>query len=317
MEEAAGETACATGETKESEMKNGIMTGLVALAFAGGLMAGQQPSAAPQGQAAGASAKKARAVKTPEEGKAVREVLQALTPEARIRAADEFIVQFPQSELRAAVLAAAAESYRQMNDYEKTVVYGEQALQADPDDATNVQTSVLLAKAIAQHAREFDLDREEKLAKIEKYANGALELVKTMAKPSPTLLDEQWNAVKSDWAGDAHEALGMDQLVRKDYDRAVAEFKTAVETAKDPDPTTSARLAGAYDKAGKYDEAIAVCDKLLAMPDLHPRIREVVRGERARATRAKGVGKPPAPETAAPPAPAPAPAAPPAPAPKP
>jgi tetratricopeptide (TPR) repeat protein len=296
-------------------MRNGFMTGLVALAFAGGLMAGQQPAAAPQGQAAGAPAKKARAVKTPEEGKAVRAVFQALTPDARIQAAEDFIVKFPRSELKAVVLATAAESYQQKNDYEKTLVYGEQALQADPEDAANVQTSLLLAKAIAQHTREFDLDREENLAKVEKYANGALELLKTMAKPNVPVTDEQWTSIKSDWAGDAHDALGIDQLLRKNYDRAVAEFKAAVETAKDPDPTTEARLAAAYNKAGEYDEAIAVCDKLLALPGLHPTIHQVAQAERARAMRAKGGGKPPAPAPAAPPAPAAVPA--PAPAPKP
>lgn len=279
-------------------MRNRIMTGLVALAFAGGLMAGQQPAA-----------EKARVAKTPEEGKAVQAVLQALTPDDRISAADAFVVKFPQSTLRAAVLAAAAQSYQQKNDYEKMVVYGEQALQADPDDATKVQTSVLLAKVLAQHTREFDLDRDEKLAKVEKYANGALELLKTMAKPNPAISDEQWNAIKSDWAGDAHDALGMDQLVRKDYERAAAEFKTAVETAKDLDPTTEARLAAAYGKAGQYDEAIAVCDKLLAMPDLHPTIRSVMQGERGRAMRAKNAAKAPAaPAAPAPVAPAPAPA---------
>jgi tetratricopeptide (TPR) repeat protein len=283
-------------------MKNRIMSGLVALAFAGGLMAGQQPPAAPQGQPA-APAHKSRKVKTQAEGKAVQAVLQALTPDARIKAADDFVVNFPKSELRPAVLAAAADSYQQKGDYANLVVYGEQALQADPDDATKVQVSVLLAKAIAQQAREFDLDLDEKLAKVEKYAHESLDVLKTMAKPNPLLSDDQWNAVKSDWAGDAHDALGMEYMVRKDYDRAVAEFKTAVATAKDTDPATQARLAAAYGKAGKYDEDIAVCDTLLAMPDLHSTIREVVQGERSRAEHAKSRAKPPV----AAPAPAPKP----------
>jgi tetratricopeptide (TPR) repeat protein len=315
----------ATENTKEPQMKHRITTALVALAFAAGLTAGQQPAAAPQGQAAAPAApeeqaKPVRSAKSPEESKAVQAVLQALTPDDRIKAADSFVETFPKSELRAAVLAAAAQSYQQKNDFEKVIVYGEQALNADPDDATKVQMDVLLAKVLAQRTREFDLDRDEKLAKAEKYANSALAVLKTIAKPNPALSDEQWDAVKTDWAADAHDALGMDQLARKNYEQAIAEFKIAVETAKDVDPATQTRLAAAYGKAGKYDEAIATCDKVLATPDLHPAIRRFVEAERARDLKAKNAAAGPA-TPAAPAAPA-APAKPaepvaPAPAPKP
>ena len=35
------------------------------------------------------------------------------------------------------------------------------------------------------------------------------------------------------------------------------------------------RLASAYQLAGKNDEALAICDKLLADPQLHPQIKAV------------------------------------------
>jgi hypothetical protein len=50
---------------------------------------------------------------------------------------------------------------------------------------------------------------------------------------------------------------------------------------------------------GKYDEAIAVLDKVMNDPDAHPQIRQVAQAERARAVQAKGAGA-----AAAPPAPA-------------
>ena len=85
-------------------------------------------------------------------------------------------------------------------------------------------------------------------------------------------------------------------------------------STKEPDPGTEVRLASAYNKAGKFDEAIALCDKLMAQPDLHPTIRQYAQAERARAFQAKGGAAPPAPGAAATPAPQPAPAAPAAPA---
>ena len=107
-------------------MKHRITTAVVALAFAAGLTAGQQP-ATPQGQAAApgapeAQAKPARSAKSPEEAKAVQAVLQGLTPDDRIKAADSFVETYPKSELRAAVLAAAAQNYQLKNDSEKVIV---------------------------------------------------------------------------------------------------------------------------------------------------------------------------------------------------
>jgi hypothetical protein len=83
---------------------------------------------------------------------------------------------------------------------------------------------------------------------------------------------------------------------------------------KQPDPSTEVRLASVYNKAGKYDDAIALCDKLMAQADLHPTIRQYAQAERARAVQAKGGPAPAAAPSStaapAPAAPAPAPAAP-------
>jgi len=236
-------------------------------------------------------------------------VFQAANSDARITATEDFVTKFPKSDFLALVLFAEAQSYQQKNDYEKMVVYAERALDANPDDATKVQTELMLARGIAQRTREFDLDREEKLARVEKYANSALDILKTLPKPNPSLSDEQWNDYKAQMASDAHDALGMDALVRKNNDEAIKEFKTSVGETKEPNPTTQVRLALAYNKAGKYDDAIGVCDTVLKTPNLPPQIQQVAQAERADAVKAKNGGQQPAaPAGAAQPAPAPAPA---------
>ena len=186
------------------------------------------------------------------------------------------------------VLSAEAQTYQQKNDYVNMVVYAERALDADPDDATKVQTQLILATGIAQHTREFDLDREEKLGRVEKYANSALDMLKTLAKPNASVSDEQWNGLKSQLVADAHDALGMDAMVRKNKDQAIKEFQTAVDATKVPSPTTEVKLAVAYNDAGKYDEALALCDAVLKAPDLYPSIQRVAQAERSRAIQGKG-----------------------------
>lgn len=293
-------------------MRTGMMIGALAAVIAGaGLAGAQQGAAGPPAQATAPGAQKVRGFKSQAEGQALQGMVQAATPEARIAAAEDFVTKFPDSDFKALALAAEAQSYQQKNDYERTVIYGERALDANPDPGTRLQTQLMLAKVIALRTREFDLDREEKLGRVEKYANGALEMLSTMAKPNPNLSDEQWNTVKADMIADAHDSLGVAALVRKNYSQAESEFKTSVAAGKTPDAATQVRLAATYNKESKYDDAIALCDKLMAEPNLHPAIRSIAQAERARAIQSKNGGQKPA---AAPadsaPAAQPAPAAP-------
>ena len=282
---------------------------LLAVLSAGILVGAQQTQQAKPAAPAG----KQRTVKSQGEHAGLMAVIQAPDADTRIKAAEEFVTKYADSDFRGLALLAEAQSYQQKNDYDKMVIYGERALEANPDDSTRTQTMLMLANAIALRTREFDLDREEKLARVEKYANGAMELLKTEAKPNPNLPDEQWAGIKSDLEAEGHEALAMAAMARKNYDAAIAEFKTANETAKDKEPATELRLGNAYNLAKKYDDAIATLDKLLAEPNLPPQIRQLAQAERVKAIQAKGgPAKPATPPPAAgasgspPPTPAPA-----------
>ena len=127
----------------------------------------------------------------------------------------------------------------------------------------------MLGELISAGTKENDLDKEEKLTKANKYLNDTIENVKTAAKPNPQVTDAQWEEGKKFVVAEAHNGLGMIAIVRKKLDVAVTEFKTAIET--DPQPAYLVRLAMADQNLGKNDEAIAIVDKLLADPQLHPR----------------------------------------------
>jgi tetratricopeptide (TPR) repeat protein len=120
-----------------------------------------------------------------------------------------------------------------------------------------------------------------------------MELVKTADKIRPDITDDQWAALKRDLTSQCHEILGTIGMTRKKYDVAIAEYKTAAEVASTPDPATLTRLGSALNSAGKYDEAIATLDKVIATPDAHPQVKQVAQAEKNRALKLKaGVAKP-------------------------
>ncbi|MGE5568382.1 MAG: tetratricopeptide repeat protein [Rhodospirillales bacterium] len=283
--------------------KHFIARAILALAAAGLIFPQQgQPAQTQAAPAGGSPVAKQPSVKSQAEGEALQAIFQTTDANSRIKAADEFVVKFADSEFKPFVLMVAAETYRQMNNYENTVIYGERVLEADPQ---NYMAMLLLASTIAQRTREHDLDREEKLGRVEKYVKTALDLIEKAPRPRPDVTDDQWNQAKADFKAQAHEAMGMAAIARKNYPAAITELKTAIEMSPTPDPATQVRLGAVYNLAGQYDNAIATLNQVMATPDLHPQIRQIAQAERARAMQAKGV-------TAAPQAPAaaPAPAAP-------
>jgi len=245
--------------------------------------------------------------KSNEELEALKAMFGAQTADARIAAAENVLTKFKDTDFKAVALYFEAASYREKGDYEHTVVFGERTLEADPK---HYQAMLMLAAVIAAHTKEFDLDREDKLAQVEKYCNTALELLKDAPKPNPNLTDDQWAGAKKDFAADGHAALGMGAMARKKYDVAESEFKIAIDTAQKPDPSNMVRLGKAYMDDGKYDDAIAQFDKVMAMQDINVQVRQVAQAQRVRAFQKKGPAKP---ADAAPPAATPAPTKPDAP----
>jgi len=228
-------------------------------------------------------------VKSQKEAEAVMAIFNAADPDSRIQAAQELITKFADSDFKVIAMQMIAASYQQKNDFENMVVWAERTLEADPK---SYHAMLMLAAGLAQRTREFDLDREEKLARAEKYAHDAIEILKTLPKPRPDVPDDQWEAAKKDFTAQAHEALGLAAMVRKKYDVAIAEFKLALERAANPDPATMVRLGAVYNMAGKHDEAIAVLDKVMAGTDVHPTIKQFAQAERVRAFQAKQAAKP-------------------------
>ncbi len=271
-----------------------------------GLMFGQQPAAPPP--AGGSPVAKQPRPKSQKEVDALQAMFAAKDPDGRIAAAKNLLTQFADTEFKTLAYTMIAMGYQQKNDQENMMAAYEEVLKVDPK---NFGAMIEIANVLAARTREFDLDKEEKLGRAEKLAIQAQQEIKTAPRPQPQVTDEQWNGAKKEFNGRALEALGMIALARKKYDVAITNMKAALETSSQPDPATMVRLANVYNLSNKPDDAIALLDKVLAMPELHPAIKQFAQAEKVKSGQLKarsaapGAAAPKAP--AAPPAPAAAP----------
>jgi tetratricopeptide (TPR) repeat protein len=211
---------------------------------------------------------------------ALNKMFSATTPDERIQAGEDIITNFEKTEFKSIVFFTIAQAYLAKKDDVKTIVYGERAMEADPK---NYQAALMLAQTIAVRVRENDLDKEERYKDAEKWAKIALENIPAAAKPNAQLTDEKWADEKKNLAADAHQYLGIIAMGRKKYDVAADEFNQSVTGAKNPDPSAYVRLAAAQNKLGKFDDAIANLDKVMAMPDIAAAIKQYAQAERVRA----------------------------------
>ena len=126
------------------------------------------------------------------------------------------------------------------------------------------------------------MDRDDQLAKAEKCLNAAIAGIKAQQANPQTTPQAQAQLKLSD--AEAHEDLGLVGLTRatankdadpKKYDKAITEMQAAANG--DPDQAAyQARLAAVLVSAGKNAEALALCDKILALPNLNPQIKSYV-----------------------------------------
>jgi tetratricopeptide (TPR) repeat protein len=241
--------------------------------------------------------------KSQKEVEAIMAVQNAPDAKARIAAIDACLTKFADTEYKPMLLIMAAGTFQQMGDAENMIIWAERALEADPK---SYQSMLMLGNAYATRTKEFDLDKEDKLAKAEGYAKKAIEEIKTADKPNPQITDEQWVDAKKQMTAQAHEVLGTSAMVRKKYDVAVTEFKTAAD-AGNPDPATLVRLASAYTQSGNPDAALPLLEKVMNTADAHPQVKSVAQAERVRAMQIKNRANAPAVPKPAPSAPSPEP----------
>jgi tetratricopeptide (TPR) repeat protein len=243
--------------------------GALLLAVAGFAQQAAAPAAGPK-------------VKTKKELEALQKVQTATDPQQRLTAIDNVLENFTDTEYKHLLLDMAIQTAQQINDPAKVEVYSERALKEDPKDVT---AQLAVASSTIQNTKEFDLDKDQKLAKAEKYANDAIEALKTAPSPNPQMTDAQWQDSKKQMTAEAYADLGAAAALRKKYDVALTNYKTAADV--DPEPVILVRLANAYNQNKQPDQAITTCDRILAMNDAPPQVKQIAQQEKARAEKSK------------------------------
>jgi tetratricopeptide (TPR) repeat protein len=203
--------------------------------------------------------------------------------DATIKAAEELMSKFKDTEFKSTALFLEAQAYHAKGDDDHAQIYAEQSMASDPK---GYQAPLLVGEVIVRHTRENDLDKEEKLATAEKDLNLSIENIKAAAKPNPNLPDAQWEEARKFSIAEAQANIGRIYMLKKKYADAIAPLQAAAEG--DPQPTYFVWLASTQQQAGKNDDAIATVDKLLAQPNLGAQFRQVATAIKTDATRAKG-----------------------------
>jgi tetratricopeptide (TPR) repeat protein len=231
--------------------------------------------------------------KSPKEVQAIQAVQAAKTPDEQIKAIENVLTNFADTEFKNVLLQMAIQIESQKGDYAQTTFYAERLLEVDPKNVVALDT---LASETARHTREFDLDREEKLAKVDKWAKAALEAVPNAPKPNANIPDAQWDGAKKDMQAQAYEAMGMAATLRKKFDEAIADYKQAIATAYTQDPATYLRLGQVYLDANRLDEAADSFDKALTAPNATPQVKSIAQNKKDETAKRKAGGagaKPP------------------------
>jgi len=243
-------------------MRRMIFAGIVALtAGLSGLMA-QTPAQQPKPKSNG-------------ERKAVMAIQTATTsndPDAIIKAAEDLLNNYADSDFKEYALTMEAKAYEMKRDEDNAQVYADRVLQINPKSYT---MQLLIANAITPNIKEHDLNYKDEVAKVTKLYNDAIENAKVALKPNPQIPDADWENQKKWIQAEAYNGLGMLASIQKNDDDSIKYFQLAVDNDPEQDAYAT-RLANAYLAAGKKPEAIALCDKLLAKPNLHPQIKAVV-----------------------------------------
>lgn len=197
--------------------------------------------------------------KTQEEFQAYQTAVGGANGAAIEAAANDFVMKFPDSELRPLVLLKAMNTYQNENNGDKAIEMGRRVLQLD---ANNTQALVTVAEFLARRTRETDLDREDKYAEATKDANQALQLVQGDLPLPPQLTPEQVEAYKNEIRLEAYDALGTIEMGKKNYAGAEQNYRKATElNTSQPDPVVWLRLSIALDQQKKYPDALTAANK--------------------------------------------------------
>lgn len=215
--------------------------------------AGQQ-AGQPAGQAAAApQGKRPPKVNSQEEFNAYKAAIAITDPAAEEKAANDFAVKYPDSELRPLVFKAVMQRYQQANNADKMIELAKKVLTIDADDP---EALVAVAQVDAEQPKDADLDRDQRLAEAKKNAERSLVTVDTDV-PASGYAPEQLAAYKGFLRSQAYFVLGTIAFKNKNWADAETNLRKSIDALpQQPDVVAVYRLAVALDMQNKIPDAL-------------------------------------------------------------
>jgi tetratricopeptide (TPR) repeat protein len=178
------------------------------------------------------------------------EVVTAPDPHQVIDKVDIFALQFPHSELLSGAYQCKMRACEELNDFACTLDAGRKALLGNPND---VHTLLTLASAMASRAPGRP-DRDQLLSQAAEDANLALAQIDATRLSRKVSLQE-WTEQKRQLQSEAHGALGLVALQRKQNSTAVQELSTSIRLSTQPTGIQFLRLGLALNSIASTKEA--------------------------------------------------------------
>jgi len=221
-------------------------------------------------------------------------------PAAVEKAADDFNVKFPTSELRVLLYRTTMHSYQTANNGEKMMDMGRKVLAIDPDDP---EALLGVAEVMLEKTGDNDVDKSQRLAEALKMANHSLETMETDITIPAGTPQEKVDAYKGFLKSSAEAVIGAIQYDQEKYPDAEASLRKSIDAyPTQPDPVAVFRLALALDKQEKYPEALKYASQAVDLTQDSTAVGTAARHERDRLVQLTG-GTIPAPASTTAPAP--------------
>lgn len=259
----------------------GLTLGLAILAPAC-LLAQSTPPAQAAAPAASAGQKVPK-VKSKAEEKALQNLEKmstspTVTPEQMEASLTSFDTQFPDSEFLGTVATYGLRFYQTAphKDYEKSLLYGEQAIEHNPDSVFALAT---VGDLISKHVQSTDLDFSQRVAEATKDDQQAIQVANTAGAkingvPFPDSAKNLTRAL-------AYNSMAVLATKQKDYAGAVANYQEAAKYDGAPNNAVDYfYMARAQMEMKQYPAALDSLDKASkAAPD-NPQVQAAVESNR-------------------------------------
>lgn len=156
-------------------------------------------------------------IKDPAEFNSYQNATQQSDPKAMAAALESFLLTYPQSVVKSAVLDQLVDTYQKLQDPDKTLSAASRLLQLDPNNTKAIFISVFVRKT--QCARSQDAQACDDAAAL---AQKGL----TITKPATTPGDD-WKKLTGATYPIYHSAIALDDVIsKKDFKAGIAEYRT-------------------------------------------------------------------------------------------